>query len=105
MRTVPAKAGPTVTSVTAPFWDGLRDGQLLLRRCSSCGRAQHHPRVLCRDCWSSDLSWTESAATGTVWTWTVVQPPGHPVRVGTEARDGYAVAVARPVPAAEGRPA
>lgn len=64
---------PPSDAVTAPWWDGTRQGRLLLQRCGSCGAAQFYPRSLCSSCGEAGtLSWIDASGAGVVDTWTVV---------------------------------
>lgn len=66
------------TPLTQPFWDAADAGELLMQVCGSCDRAQLYPGALCRVCWSTSLHWRAAAGTGTVWSLTVAEVPGHP---------------------------
>ena len=57
---------------TAPYWEGTREGKLLIMECRSCGRAFFYPRNHCPRCWSTDTAWREASGRGTVYTFTVV---------------------------------
>ena len=35
---------PTIEAETRPFWDAVKEGRFLIRRCTACGRAHHYPR-------------------------------------------------------------
>lgn len=63
---------PNPTAETQTYWNGACQGKLLIQRCTSCGRQQHFPSVICRTCQSTSLEWREAAGTGTVHTLTVV---------------------------------
>jgi uncharacterized protein len=63
-----SKPLPEVQPWTQPFWDGAREGKLLVQVCNQCQARIFLPRKLCPECWSSDLGWIESAGTGTVFT-------------------------------------
>ena len=54
------------------YWDGLKGGKLLIRRCGSCGAAHHYPRPFCPECWSEDVSWEEASGDGTLYTYSTV---------------------------------
>ena len=60
------------------FWDGVAAGELLLRRCASCGQVQHPPSPMCPHCGS--LEWEALAASGrgTVHSWIVSHHPTEP---------------------------
>jgi uncharacterized OB-fold protein len=59
------------------FWDGVRQGRLLIQRCASCGRLRYPNAPMCGACQS--LEWDTQAATGRgcVHTWLVAH---HPTR-------------------------
>ena len=54
------------------FWQGCRDGLLLLRSCRACGHLQHYPRAVCTACLSSDLGWREVSGRGRIHSFTTV---------------------------------
>ncbi len=65
-----AAQGPTEI-----FWAELRQGRLVLQRCSSCSRVFHRPRLLCPACTSRDWAWEQSAGEGVVYAATTVTRP------------------------------
>ena len=44
---------------TGPFWDGAKEGKLMLPRCRDCNRVHWYPRFLCPFCHSNNLEWFE----------------------------------------------
>lgn len=69
---------PEPDGLSAPFWNGLRGGRLLLQRCSSCGTFQWGPEWICHACHSFDLEWEEVEPAGKIYSWTRVWHPTHP---------------------------
>jgi uncharacterized protein len=63
---------PVPTAETARFWQGCHDHKFLLQRCSDCGRHQFYPRIICANCMSEQLEWTEASGRGTVASYTIV---------------------------------
>lgn len=63
---------PRPTPESAPFWQGCRDGKLLLQYCGSCGTYQFYPRMICANCMSEQIEWREASGQGTVETYTIV---------------------------------
>ncbi|MCA1833406.1 MAG: Zn-ribbon domain-containing OB-fold protein [Actinomycetota bacterium] len=61
---------PDVESAT--YWQGAREGKLLIKHCNACERHFFYPRAACPFCWSVDTSWRESSGRGNVYTFTVV---------------------------------
>jgi uncharacterized protein len=75
---------PTPEPETQPFWDGTREGRLLVKRCADCGRAHFYPRPFCPHCWSAEVTWEEVSGRATLYTWSVVHRndlPPFPQRV------------------------
>jgi uncharacterized OB-fold protein len=62
---------PDVDESTAPHWDGLDRGRLVLRRCGVCGSLNHPVAQLCRVCESPDLSWHEVSTRVTLFSWAI----------------------------------
>ena len=63
---------PSPDFETAPFWDGCKHGQFLLRHCNACGHDFHYPRPFCPRCWDDDVSWREASGRGTLYTYSIV---------------------------------
>jgi hypothetical protein len=55
-----------LTPEAKPYWDGLREGKLMLPRCSACGKPFFYPRVLCPHCGSRDVAWMQASGRGTL---------------------------------------
>lgn len=53
---------PGVNKDTQFFWDGLRQGQLLIQRCTACHKLRHPPGPVCPHCHS--FAWDTLAASG-----------------------------------------
>jgi uncharacterized OB-fold protein len=64
--------------VSAPFWQGCRDGELRYQRCDSCGLSNFPPTEHCRQCLSGELRWSTSDGLGEIYSWTVVHRPVSP---------------------------
>jgi uncharacterized OB-fold protein len=69
---------PQPNELTRPFWDGCRNGQLLVQRCDRCGTRFFVPEAICPACWSPEWHWMPSQGLGTVYTFSVVYRPAHP---------------------------
>jgi uncharacterized OB-fold protein len=76
---------PTPTSISRPFWEGTKQGKLLLQRCRACGTHQYYPRPVCMRCMSRELEWKEASGRGTVYSYTVTHLPPE----GFEGREPY----------------
>lgn len=76
---------PVPTNFTNAFWEGTKQGKLLLQRCRACGTHQYYPRPVCMRCISRDLEWKEASGRGTVYSYTVTHLPPE----GFEGREPY----------------
>lgn len=63
---------PLIEDESRPFWDGLREGRLLIKRCRACGAFHFYPRPFCPTCWADDVEWFEASGRGTVYTYSTV---------------------------------
>ncbi len=52
---------------------GLTNGEIMLPRCDECGAYHFFPRVLCRHCHGTAISWHPASGKGRVHTTTVVR--------------------------------
>lgn len=60
------------------YWQGLRDGKLLIQKCDSCGTLRHPPQPMCEECQSTEWSTIEASGEGEVYTYTVMYYPEIP---------------------------
>lgn len=72
------KPVPDITHESKPYWDGLKEGRLLLQKCGQCGKIRHYPRPLCDECFSFDVTWIEASGRGTVHSWTITHHAFNP---------------------------
>jgi uncharacterized OB-fold protein len=76
-----------ITSVTAPFWEGLAEGQFRVARCAGCDRLCFPPRAICPECHGRMFTWQPLCGRGTLYAESKVQqsPPVYgilsPMRV------------------------
>jgi len=70
--------GPSPTLLDAPYWDGLRAGELRIQRCGQCARWIWTAEPLCPDCHTFDPGWEAVEPTGVVYTWTRTHRQFHP---------------------------
>jgi len=71
-------ASPEPTVGTEAFWEGARNGKLLLRHCTSCNKVHHYPRALCPYCFSDKLDWREASGKGKVYSYSVMRRAPEP---------------------------
>jgi hypothetical protein len=69
---------PEPSAISAPFWKGLREGELRLQRCQQCERHVFYPRSVCPHCLSDRLGWTRASGRGRVYSYTIVRRAMNP---------------------------
>ena len=62
---------PTPSALTQPFWDGAKEGKLMLPCCNNCNRVHWYPRHICPFCHETDIQWIEGSGEGTLYTFAV----------------------------------
>ncbi len=68
---------PLPDEVSRFFWEGARDGRLLVQRCSACGSYQYPPDVACIRCQSQALEATEVSGRGSLYSFAIVDRAYH----------------------------
>ena len=61
-----------------PFWQGAKDGKLLIQRCPSCRSFRWPPRDFCNVCYTPGGDWTQVSGQGILLSWTVQHHLLHP---------------------------
>lgn len=69
---------PHATPTSAPFWEGLRAGEVRLQRCLACRSWVFYPRTHCPHCLSPQLAWQRVAGTGRLHAFTIARLPTAP---------------------------
>ena len=69
-RLIPA---PPVDPETRHFWDATARGELLIKRCTSCGQNHYYPRTLCPTCFSDQTTWQRASGRGTIYSYSVMR--------------------------------
>ena len=72
------RLAPTTTQDTKFFWDGLKDGKLLIQRCTGCWALRHPPRPMCPRCNSLEWDAIEASGRGTVYSFVMPRHPPWP---------------------------
>jgi uncharacterized OB-fold protein len=68
---------PKLTERNRPFWTGGARGELLIQRCSGCGRWVHPPTDACPGC-GGELRPEAVSGRGTIFTFTENHQQYHP---------------------------
>jgi len=83
----PRRPPPGISDDTRFFWDGVREGKLLIQRCKACGSLRHPPGPVCPSCHSFEWDTLQASGRGTVYSFVVmhypeVPPFDHPNPIG-----------------------
>ena len=60
-----------ITPEARPYWDGLKQGKLMLPRCAACARPFFYPRVVCPMCGGRDIGWVEASGRGRLYSFAI----------------------------------
>ena len=69
---------PEPDGVSAPYWNGLREGVLRVQRCAHCQAWQLGPEWICHACLQFDPAWVEVEPSGLIFSWERIWHPAHP---------------------------
>ncbi|MBA4794199.1 Zn-ribbon domain-containing OB-fold protein [Phenylobacterium sp.] len=87
---MPPRMLPEPTPETQHFWDGTRNGELLLQRCKETGEAYFPPRPFCPKTGSRNVEVFKASGRGTLHSYVINHRPRPDM--GTEP---YAIAVVK----------
>lgn len=59
---------PEVQPWSQKFWEGTKEGKLLIQICKECNSKIFYPRKYCPECWSDKLDWIEASGKGKIFT-------------------------------------
>ena len=68
----PQRPLPTPTRESQPYWDGMREGKLMLQHCAACGKVRHYPRPVCPHCFSMKWEWALMSGRGVLHNYVVM---------------------------------
>jgi uncharacterized OB-fold protein/acyl dehydratase len=74
----PPRPRPPTTRDTQWWFDGCKEGKLLVQRCTACGTLRHPPGPACAECHSFEWDTVEASGRGTVYSFVVVDHPQVP---------------------------
>lgn len=72
------RSEPGISDDNRFFWDGAREGRLLVQRCKSCGTLRHPPGPVCPSCHSFEWDTVQASGRGTVYSFVVMHYPEVP---------------------------
>ena len=73
----PPRPRPAITHDNAFFFEGAKQGKLLIQRCGACGMLHHPPRAAC-ECGSFEMDTVEASGRGSVYSFVVNHYPQVP---------------------------
>ena len=62
------KPVPEAQPWSEKFWEGTKQGKLLVQICKDCNARIFYPRKVCPECWSGNLDWIEASGKASVHT-------------------------------------
>ena len=69
---------PVITEESRPFWEGCRQGKLLLQYCDRCQQYQFYPRLYCMRCGAENPRWVEASGCGVIYSYTIIRQNKSP---------------------------
>lgn len=69
---------PVITEESRPFWEGCRQGKLLLQYCDRCQQYQFYPRLYCMQCGAENPRWVEASGRGVIYSYTIIRQNKSP---------------------------
>lgn len=87
---------PESDNLSAPYWEGLKAGKLMVQKCKGCGQHQFGPEWICHNCNSFDLDWVQVEGKGRIYSWERAWHPVHPALRALEGEPYITVLVELP---------
>lgn len=78
MSQAATKPVPVPDEISAPFFNGAREGKLMLQHCSGCDQWSFPVRERCPHCFAARLEWRQASGRGTLYTFTVMHQVMNP---------------------------
>ena len=72
---MPRRFVPEPTPETQPFWDGCKQGELRLQRCTSCSHTYFPPRPFCPKCAHREVSWVKASGKAKLYSYVIHHRP------------------------------
>lgn len=67
-----------ITPEAQPYWNGLKEGKLMLPKCDDCGKAHFYPRIVCPHCHSRNISWIQASGKGKLFSFQIAHRSLNP---------------------------
>ena len=72
------KPVPTPSADSLPFFEGAKEGRLMLQRCGACGKHRFVARRRCDACGSPESAWVQATGNATLVSFARVHQKFHP---------------------------
>ncbi len=69
---------PAITPDMTEFFDGARDGRLMVQKCGGCGVLRFPAYEICSKCNSTESSWVPVSGRGEVFSFNIMHQVYHP---------------------------
>ena len=69
------KPVPVPTKETQPYWDGCKQHELRVQKCTACSHHQFYPRLYCTTCMSDRVEWVKTSGRAKVLSFTIIYRP------------------------------
>lgn len=76
------KPVPVIDPDSAPYWDGAKEGRLMIQRCKKTGQTFLYSRQLVPGVDDSQVEWIEASGKGEIYSFTVARRPAGPAFAG-----------------------
>jgi uncharacterized OB-fold protein len=73
-----SKPVPVPDEISTPFFDGAREGKLVLQHCTACDKWSFPVRERCPHCFAAKLAWRQAIGLGCLYTFTVMHQVMNP---------------------------
>jgi len=73
-----SKPIPVPDEISAPFFDGAREGKLMLQHCAACEGWSFPVRERCPHCFAAKLEWRPASGRGTLYTFAIMHQVMNP---------------------------
>ena len=58
---------------TRDFWAGAERGELLIKKCTACGKSHYYPRAICPFCFSDETQWQRASGRATIYSYSTMK--------------------------------
>jgi hypothetical protein len=69
---------PVADDESREFFDGAKQGKLVIQRCTKCATWRLPGRERCHRCWSTDVEWAQASGRGKLYSFGIMHQQYHP---------------------------